>query len=174
MNFLEVLRKEALQPFHKNTGTWYPTRQADIEFHRASKFLNRNNGSFLSIDEATEEILYQNSVDRKLPLAREEQQAIENLVDLVLDVQDGCRWGPDLAIKCFKDLDLVFFGGRLEGYVCVSWCLARNQWLAKLRCEDTLRPNELGVTFAGSKIKIRFSLTAIATPFLVPFFHAVA
>ena len=33
----------------------------------------------------------------------------------------GQYWGPDLIIKCFPDLDTVFFGGLLRGNVTISW-----------------------------------------------------
>lgn len=31
------------------------------------------------------------------------------------------EYGPDIIVKAFADLDLVFFDGRLRGNVCVQW-----------------------------------------------------
>lgn len=41
------------------------------------------------------------------------------------------RWGPDLAIKAFKDLDLAFFNGTLLGHCMVKW-YGRSAWMELL------------------------------------------
>ena len=49
-----------------------------------------------------------------------EQQAIDRLLAMLAK---ACQesWGPDLAIKIFCDLDVVFFAGKLRGHVCITW-----------------------------------------------------
>lgn len=143
MGFLEELYEESLQPFRKDGGTPYPTSQADIDFHQASKS-ESTKGPSMSRMEATAQIMRHNSENRKLPLPPKEQAAIDNLLDMILDVEDGYRWGPDLAIKCFRDLDLVFFGGHLQGHVCVSWQSLASKWPARI-----LGMQALGVTLLG-------------------------
>ena len=119
----QVLREElfqlALQPFSTETGTPYPCSQADIDFHRRNVFPNPNKGPFIPCRESTKEIMWQNGTDRTVPPT--EKTAIKNLRSAVLAAQKNLAMGPDLAIKAFTDLDLVFFGGRLRNHVTVAW-----------------------------------------------------
>ena len=51
----------------------------------------------------------------------EEYQAVRRLEDATLEFFAGGYWSPDLLIKAFCDLDLVFFGGHLRGHCHVQW-----------------------------------------------------
>jgi len=113
------IQAEALEPFREDKGTIYPTVQAELDFHQAYKFHLRNRGPFIEPLQASTALMQHNSPGRLI--RAEEQAAIKRLLDLVLDVEDGYKWGPDVAIKCFADLDLVFFGGHLSGNVVVKW-----------------------------------------------------
>lgn len=53
------------------------------------------------------------------PQDRREAAALGRLQDELEDVKQIC-WGPDIIIKMFADLDLVFFGGWLYGNVIVQ------------------------------------------------------
>lgn len=41
-------------------------------------------------------------------------------------------WRPDLVIKAFNDLDIVFFGGKLRGHTTIRWYRA-SWWIQQLR-----------------------------------------
>lgn len=124
----ERLFKQALQPFNKHSGTPYPCTQADIDFHLKS-FKSRNRGPFVKNWDATKEVLWQNDEARPVPPA--EIAAINRLLDAANSATDGVVLGPDFAIKAFSDLDLLFFGGRLRGYVTVKW--KANEYFRKNR-----------------------------------------
>ena len=115
----EQLFHQALQPFSTKTGTPYPCTQTDIDFHRQNIFLSTNPGPFIPVREATKEIMWQNDPQRTLP--PDEKAAIKRLLHAATAAQDGLILGPDLAIKAFRDLDTVFFGGRLHHHATVTW-----------------------------------------------------
>lgn len=97
-------------------GTPYPCRQEDLDFIRHHP--SRNDGPLVSPRQATLEIVQHNDPRRQLPSY--EREAVRRLSNAVHHASRH-SWGPDLAIKTFLDLDVVFFGGTLGGYVCVSW-----------------------------------------------------
>lgn len=111
------LVKEAL---HSNVdpryGTPYPCRQEDLDFIRYQP--GPNDGPFVSPKQATLKIVQHNDPRRQLP-----SYELEALGRLSRAVHDASQhpWGPDLVIKSFLDLDIVFFGGALGGYVSISW-----------------------------------------------------
>ena len=115
----EQLFQQALQPFTKNTGTPYPCSQTDIHFHQQKVFPTSNKGPFVTSLEATKEVMLQNESTRTIPSF--EKAAIANLLSAASSAEDGLILGPDIAIKAFKDLDLVFFAGRLHSHVTVQW-----------------------------------------------------
>ena len=73
----------------------------------------------MSAIEATQETVWQN--DERRILSPAEKTSIFNLITAVRSGSRGYRYGPDIVIKAFKDLETVFFGGRLRGNVCVQW-----------------------------------------------------
>lgn len=117
-NVLEQMFIVAVEPFSTERGTQYPCTQSELDFHRIGRFTSRNKGPFVSALEATAEIMRQNCETRVVPPA--ELEALNRLLDVV-PLEYGYKYGPDLAIKAFADLDLVFFGGRLHGNVCIRW-----------------------------------------------------
>ena len=110
--------REAFEPFHADGGTPYPCSQGEINFHRRGKFLHPNKGPFVGAIEATFEIVWHNKETRKVP--PRESAAIDRLIEAILDAEEN-GYGPDIIVKAFADLDLVFFDGRLRGNVCVQW-----------------------------------------------------
>ena len=109
---------ESFKLFRADSGTRYPCSQSEIDFHHRGQFFRTNKGPFVSAFEATSEIVRHNKETRKVP--HPELAAIDRLIDAVLDAEEyGC--GPDIIVKAFSDLDLVFFDGRLRGNVCVQW-----------------------------------------------------
>ena len=119
MDSVDDIRAYALRRIRVDEGTPYPARQSHLDYHRAFKATGINTGPFLSKTEATNALVRHNRPGRKVP--PNEQEAIDNMLDLIRDYEDGCDWSSDLAIKCFTDLDMIFFGGRLLGKVCVKW-----------------------------------------------------
>ena len=116
----EQLFRQALQPFKTDTGTPYPCSQAEIDFHQKNVFPTRNKGPFVTSREATKEVMWQNDTKRITPILFE-KEAIKRLFWAASCAQDGLTLGPDVAIKAFADLDLVFFAGRLRNHVTVQW-----------------------------------------------------
>lgn len=114
----QQMYKEAFKPFYAHSGTQYPCSQSEIDFHHRGKFPHPNEGPFVSAMEATSEIVCHNKETRKVPPL--ESAAINRLIDAILDAEQY-GYGPDIIVKVFADLDLVFFDGRLRGNVCVEW-----------------------------------------------------
>lgn len=111
------------EPFRADKGTPYASRQDDIDFHKKNSFPSHNRGPFLTESDGTEDIMDHNDLSKRARTS--EKAAIDRLATAVRHFHgingEGYRWGPDLAIKAFSDLDLVFFGGCLTGNVCVTW-----------------------------------------------------
>ena len=115
----EQLFQEAFEPISVSTGTPYPCNQADIDFHQRGVFKKSGSYPFVGCRVATKEVLWQN--DERRPTTQDEEAALDRLWSIFQSVQDEWSILPDLAIKAFADLDLVFFGGRLRGCAAVQW-----------------------------------------------------
>ena len=135
----EELFEEARWDVTRNRGTAYPCTEKDLDASggryrlahdhghdaelRAMWFSEPNTGPKVGIRQASLDILRHNAPGR-IPSAKEED-AIERLCIMIDNVCQGHYWGPDVAIKCFCDLDTVFFRGKLRGHVCVTWAPRR-------------------------------------------------
>ena len=116
----EQLFQEAFQPISLDTGTPYACSEADIDFHRRGVFKKDPDPyAFVDCRMATKEVLWQN--DARRPPTGDEEAALDRLYGVFQSVKDELTIAPDLVIKAFSDLDLVFFGGRLRGNVAVQW-----------------------------------------------------
>ena len=116
----EQLFQEAFEPISLDTGTPYPCSQADIEFHQRGVFKKDPDAyAFVENRMATKEVLWQN--DERRPTTPAEEAALDRLCGVFQSVEDELTIAPDLVIKAFSDLDLVFFSGRLRGNVAVQW-----------------------------------------------------
>lgn len=112
----QELFAEAFRNVYTDRGTRYSCTQSDID--AATHFHGHHSGHYVSANRADDEIAQHNDL-RRVP-GRSEDAAIHRL----LDGLRGCerrRWGPDLVIKAFLDLDRIFFCGRLRGNVRVIW-----------------------------------------------------
>ena len=142
----EYLYKSSSDKFYAEYGSFYPCSQNELDFHRRGRFSRKNKGPFVSLLEATEEVMVQNDERRRPPIA--EIDAISNLANVVGD--RTYRYHPDLVIKAFNDLDTVFFGGRLHDNVLVSW--ANSKECAEIEldvgrsfgCTESRSPEEKG------------------------------
>ncbi len=128
------LYEESFQDITLHKGTRYPCTQKDLDasggahrrtaldslrFKNQSKwFAHPNNGPFIDARLSAREVFDHNDLKR-IPSAVE-QDAIDRLHTGLRNASTE-RWGPDLAIKAFCDLDKVFFCGRLRGHVCLTW-----------------------------------------------------
>jgi len=115
------LAQLALRPVDVHTGTPYPYHQSDIDLCRRTRQANLHR---LHRMEATYQLTKFNRITRELSPA--EERACRN-IERALQLPD---WGPDLLIKAFKDLDQLFFMGRLHGRTLLGWsdpaaCIAR-------------------------------------------------
>lgn len=111
------LLDEAFYRVELRVGTQYPCRQRDLDIIRQRPAYD--GGPFVSSRRATLEIVEHNDPRRRSPSSYE-REAIYRLSD-AMRAADRHPWGPDLVIKAFLDLDLVFFRGALRGYVRISW-----------------------------------------------------
>lgn len=143
---IDRMFNEAFQPFRKDKGTSYPSHQSEINFHKISSFTSRNKGPFMNEADATEFMMNHNSLTKRARTS--EQAAIDRLATAVRDFhRDGYKWGPDLAIKAFSDLDLVFFGGHLSHNVSVIWSSNEtDSRLGKPTCDHSQQAVVLGAT----------------------------
>ena len=117
-NSCQNIYQEAFEPFHTHKGTQYYCTQSQLDFHRRGKFPHPNKGPFVSAIEATTEIVWHNKETRKIPPL--ETAAIERLIDAILDAEEY-GYSPDLIVKAFADLDVVFFNGKFRDNVYVQW-----------------------------------------------------
>lgn len=147
----QELYEEASWEVSPDTGTEYPCTKGDLDAcggksrgvlireasgkpdharMRAMFFPGPNTGSKVSIRQAALDIFQHNSL-RRTPSAKE----VEAIDRLCIMIDNACHgfWGPDVAIKCFCDLNTVFFRGKLKGHVCITW----------------VGPKELGPTYFG-------------------------
>lgn len=118
-----TLYDKAFLPVSTTIGTPYTCNQKDIDLlfqgrarlhHDIPVFKN-----FITRDEATAK-LERFSHSCSLDLPDENKEAVDKLKRLVGDGLPTI-WGPDIVFKCFKDLDRVFFKGRLTGYTKLAW-----------------------------------------------------
>lgn len=109
----------ALQQFSEKSGSHYPCKQSEIDFHYRGVFDKPNKGPFVTATQATQEIMRWNDEKRAPP--QEELIIIRRLTNAIHDATKDMRFAPDLLIKTAADLDRVFFGGRLRGNILVKW-----------------------------------------------------
>ena len=131
---LEKLYEEASRRISPNTGTEYPCTHEDLDacrgkYRRASKsrdntklralwFSRTNKRDKVSLRQAALDVVRHND-KRRTPSAKE-HEAIERLLAMLDNARHGF-WSPDVAIKSFCDLDIVFFCGELRDHVCITW-----------------------------------------------------
>ena len=163
--------QEAFEPFQTNKGTQYHCSQSQLDFHHHGKFAHPNKGPFVSAIDATSEIVWQNKETRNIPPV--ETAAIERLIDSILDAEEY-GYSPDLIVKAFTDLDLVFFNGKLRGNVCVQW--ASDEYFQRWKVPAgtwgfTVRPQPGGVGQCQIKLNAKTILVdpSTDTPFKTMF-----
>ena len=96
-----------------HSGTSYPCSQKDLD--ACKRFTHRNRIHHLPRMEATYQLSKHNRITKEL--STREKTACKNIKD-ALQIKD---WSPDLAIKAFKDIDTLFFLGRLHGNCLLNW-----------------------------------------------------
>lgn len=107
--------EEAFEPVYANRGTQYPCSQDTLNKVQRLSRPNRKTPVCCS-DKAVEDMIRYNSREP----ARGERAALDRLhAAMTNDHLDD--WPPDLTIKIFANLDLVFFGGHLLGNTTVEW-----------------------------------------------------
>lgn len=117
-NDYERKYQAAFGPVYEDRGTQYHCKQEVIERIDAFRtVLQPNLGPFTTPVKAAEEITEWN---HHPPASDNYVLAITRLRDAVGSVRLGHQWMPDLIIKMFADIDIVFFSGRLLGNVCVT------------------------------------------------------
>ena len=100
-------------------------RVRDKDDLRALWFQKPNERPKATIQKAALDIHNHNALGRS-PSA-EEDEAIDHLGAMIEKANQG-SWGPEVVIKCFCDLDTVFFRGKLRDHVCVSWALNNREF----------------------------------------------
>lgn len=131
------LHDDAFKDVFIDSGTDYPCTQNDLEAtgglarqaypkdevkdrspSRRKWFSEPNHGPLVSPRQACLDI-FQHNDSRRKP-GKMEREAIGRVSKAIATWRNR-SWGPDLIIKAFCDLDIIFFGGRLRGHVCVRW-----------------------------------------------------
>ena len=118
----EEAYQQAFLPFRTDTGTSYPCIQSDLTVHNTDVFPEPNYHPYVSAMDATREVMVHNHITRRVPPT--ELAAIDTLRTTIYAMEKRMEFGPDLAVKAFADLDLLFFGGRLRDHVRVRWIRA--------------------------------------------------
>ena len=109
----------AFQPVHNETGTPYPCDPQHLATYR--RLPGPNLQRQVRVTEAALEIVNRNSeYRRREDFGHSEWGAMKRVTDGVSQSAES-GWGPDLIIKMFADLDLIFFHGKLLGNVLVRW-----------------------------------------------------
>lgn len=106
----------ALRHLSSNRGTYYDISQSDLD--RAIHPRGHPTAPHRSLRSIEDEIVAHNRLDR-VP-GQSERAAIRRLNDAIRWCERN-RWGPDLVIKAFLDLDKIFFCSRLRDIVRVMW-----------------------------------------------------
>ncbi len=107
------LRAQALENVTIDQGTPYQISETDLKALRS--FRKKQVEHFVSQMQATKEIYEHNDLERE-PTPKE-AAAIARL-RAALSIED---WHPDVAMKTFHDIDVIFFAGRLQGNVRAHW-----------------------------------------------------
>lgn len=151
------LAELAQRPVNVHTGTPYPCHQSDIDLCRRTRQANHNR---LHRMEATYQLTKFNRLTKQLTPA--EEGAYRNIKH-ALQLPD---WGPDLVIKAFKDLDQLFFMGRLHGRTLLGWgdpaaCIARAG--SKQNCQN-YASSSLNLTAKCAGYRDYLAITIAARP----------
>ena len=99
-----------------DAGTPYKISQRDID--ATHHFSSHNERPFVSAGRATQQLLTQNCP--RIDYSSRECAAMERLSAALSNARCSF-WQPDLIIKSFLDLDILFFGGVLRGNICFDW-----------------------------------------------------
>ena len=115
MDPMQLYRSGPKKP-SSTSGTPYPCKQSDLDQlnRRMPETLFPPFQSMRS-REAVREI--ESFLDKSKEVSAAEDSAAKRIAE-ALKLE---RWGPDLIIKMFGDLDTLFFMGRLKGSVSVEW-----------------------------------------------------
>ena len=114
------LYDDALKPVRADAGSPYVVSQHVID-QVAGTIKARHSRPTVDERDAALEVSGHNDLLRKVPANSAECDAIKRLAAIFGALDSPHQLGPDLIIKTFRDLDLVFFAGRLLGFVDVRW-----------------------------------------------------
>lgn len=106
----------ALRHVYSDRGTRYDISQNDID--RITHPRGHPTAPYRSLQNLETEIVAHNRLER-VP-GQSERAAIRRLKDAISWCERN-RWGPDLVVKAFLDLDKIFFCSRLRDLVKVMW-----------------------------------------------------
>ena len=106
-NYEKLLRLTEL-PVIVGKGTDYPCTQGQIDAYQ--HFRGRD---VPSIRGTREVIRYFNRFLYPAPVQT------SSLKRLAMSINHPGKWGPDVAVKAFHDIDTAFFGGELRDRVCI-------------------------------------------------------
>lgn len=110
---LHGLQELSLVPVHVNTGTDYPCKRKQLIETQTRTPRGPREPAHKLMD-VLHGLVTWNHLD-KVPLPPE-QRAIGRFAAAI-----KALFGPDLAIKAYHDLDLIFYGGKLRGNAILRW-----------------------------------------------------
>ncbi|KAL9126828.1 MAG: hypothetical protein Q9217_004179 [Psora testacea] len=139
----------ALLPPRLERGTPYPCSQDIIdETIHPSHALGRTKA--INLRDAAKEIVDHNEERRRPWPGTLEAQALERL-NILFHQASRSIVDPDIVYKAFRDLDAVFFKGRLFGNVKVRWW-AGDGTKARYGCTRRIRPGEAEIVLIAEAI----------------------
>ncbi|KAL9039514.1 MAG: hypothetical protein Q9214_004844 [Letrouitia sp. 1 TL-2023] len=117
-------------PLHRpsvHSGTPYPCREEDLETYNRPMLEKSlpwvKGGPSREAVREIEQFLHDNKT-----LSKTEKAAIERLAE-GMKVH---KWDPDIFIKMFRDIDALFFMGRLTGSVSIEWVVDLKGWQKRI------------------------------------------
>ena len=112
----QELYDAAFRNVYTDRGTRYDCSPTDID--RATHLRGRHSGAYVSPHRADYEIVEHNRLSR---VPNPSERAAIHRLRSSIDWCERHRWGPDLVVKAFLDLDKIFFCSRLRDIVRVKW-----------------------------------------------------
>ena len=143
------LQELSLVPVHVSRGTDYPCTNAQLIATQIPAHGNSQQPAHKMMD-VLEAVLTWNHLD-KVPLPPEQRAIVRFAVAI------KAPFGPDLAIKAYRDLDLIFFGGDLIGKAILKWVHKTGR-----------RDGYLGMTEPGGLHRTRITIVLNAAKIWVP------
>ncbi len=157
-------------PVYERHGTPYAVTQEEIDELQDRHKLQERKEKLISLRRATQQLVKAHADG--VHLNHDQAAALDRLQGL----SNLTRWGGDVAIKAFNDLDVIFFMGRLRGNIYLRWSdkkdTGASQWLGLTLFAGLIAPRitiQLSTTYLKD---IRCSLRDVWSTLIHEMIHA--